>query len=976
MEVLKKMEILAGRISGEISYDDISRIIYATDASVYREKPLGVVYPKNKEDIKKIIQFASDNNVSLIPRTAGTSLAGQVVGNGLIVDVSKHLTKILELNTEKQWVIVEPGVVLDELNLFLKPHGLFFGPETSTSNRCMIGGMVGNNSCGSHSLIYGSTRDHTLAVECVLSDGSLVTFSPMEKEEFDSKCIGNSLENEIYRNIRQILEDEENQEQIRNEFPDYSIKRRNNGYAIDALLETNVFSKSGERFNFSKLLCGSEGTLAFTTQIKLNLVKLPPKEKGLLCVHLEDIETAFHANIVALQYHPVAVEMIDHVIIECTENSIEQRKNRFFIEGNPAALLLVEFASESMKDIIKITTKLENELRSLGMGYHFPLLQGNDINRVWSLRKAGLGLLSNLPGDAKPVAVIEDTAVNVHFLPDYMKELKELLDGHNLSCVYYAHIGTGELHLRPVLNLKREKDRELFRTIALETAKLVKSFNGSISGEHGDGRLRGEFLRIMIGDSNYDLLKNIKQVWDPKNIFNPGKIIDTPAMNTHLRYGPGQINPEFNTAFDFTATDDLLRSVERCNGSADCRKSEIIGGLMCPSFHATHDEKDTPRARANVLRENLTNSNLKNPFEEPGVKEILDWCLMCKGCKLECPSGVDIARIKSEVLHQINKSRRFIIKERIISNISSINKILIVFPRISNFVLRNPITSAIVKKMMGFSRKRRMPSLSNISLKKWAEKNIHRMNQIEKPKGLVYFFIDEFSNFNDAEIGIMALKTLTELGYQVKIANTKESGRAAISKGMLYKAKELAEYNVNELKYVITDEHPLLGIEPSALFTFVDEYPDLVGLELKNEAKRIAKNTMMVEDFLAKEINMKKITPDFFSQSPKHILLHGHCHQKSLRSMDSTIVVLSLPLNQKVTDLKSGCCGMAGSFGYEKKNYNLSMKVGEINVFSKVKDYPEDCVISAPGTSCRQQIEHGTKRKAYHPIELIYDSLL
>ena len=616
------LQQLAGELEGNVFYDDTMRILYATDASAYRELPLAVAFPRSENDLKKLIAFANKYNIGLIPRTAGTSLAGQVVGSGIIVDVSRHFTAILELNKEERWIRVQPGVIRDELNVFLKPHGLFFGPETSTANRAMIGGMVGNNSCGSNSVVYRSTREHLLEVKAILSDGSDAEFTALDIDEFHAKCEGSSLEANIYRTIRSTLSDYNNQVEIRKEFPKKSVERRNTGYAIDILLESAPFTAGGENFNFCKLIAGSEGTLAFITEIKLNVVELPPHDNALLCVHFNSIDEALRANLIALKYAPNASELIDHYILECTKDNIEQAKNRFFVQGDPAAILVIEFAKKSKDEVLHAIAEAEKEMRAAGLGYHFPVLFGDDTRKIWTLRKAGLGLLSNLPGDEKAVPVIEDTAVDVDDLPSYIREFNEILAKYNLYSVHYAHAGSGELHLRPIINLKTKEGNELFRKIAEEIATLVKKYNGSLSGEHGDGRLRGEFIRQMVGDKNYELLRVVKRSWDPSNIFNPNKIVDTPPMNTMLRYTPGQQTPQFNTIFRYQ-NQDVLRHAEQCNGSGDCRKTHVSGGTMCPSFMATRNEKDTTRARANILREFLTRSEKVNRFNLPG-NEFID----------------------------------------------------------------------------------------------------------------------------------------------------------------------------------------------------------------------------------------------------------------------------------------------------------------------------------------------------------------
>lgn len=969
-----KLKELKASIKGDVYADEYTRLLYATDASAYRQMPQLVVRPADNHDLKFLISFARNLHTSLIPRAAGTSLAGQVVGGGIVADVSKYLNKVLEINVEKHWVRVQPGVVLDELNNILEPMGLFFGPETSTSNRCMMGGMVGNNSCGSHSLVYGSTRDHTLEIKAFLSDGSEVVFGAISNAEFDQKCELKSLEGQIYRNIRSILAPADNQAEIRAQFPDKSIHRRNTGYAIDLLLESTPFTESQNEFNFCKLIAGSEGTLCFITEIKLNLVPLPPKEKALICVHCNTLDEAFKGNIIALKHGPVAIELMDSVILEQTKANITQRKNRFFIQDDLAAMLLIELAEKTKEEIELKAADIIQNLKEAGHGYHFPLVYNQDVNKVWALRKAGLGVLSNLPGDAKPVAVIEDTAVNPEVLPEYMNDFRQLLVSLNLECVYYAHIATGELHLRPVLNLKDPKDVELFHTVALETAKLVKKYRGSLSGEHGDGRLRGEFIPMMIGEKNYSLLESIKETWDPEGIFNPGKITRTPRMNSSLRYEPGKYVKEPETIFDFSGTHGILHAAEQCNGSADCRKSAVIGGTMCPSYMATMDENSTTRARANILREFLTNSEKKNRFDHKEIYQVMDLCLSCKGCKSECPSNVDMAKYKAEFLQHWHDANGIPLRTRLIANISNWNKLGMIAPSVFNFFVTNEFTSGIMKKSLGFAPKRSIPVLYKITLRNWLKKLSPRQNTGNKSK--VYLFADEFTDVNDVEIGIKAVKLLNKLGYKVEIPDHVESGRAYLSKGFARKAQQLAKLNVSKLHSVISAQTPLIGIEPSAILSFRDEYPDLVGNELKSNAIELSKHCLMFDEFIMREVQEGNISPSQFTDNKQHIRLHGHCHQKALSSTGPTKEMLSLPVNYTIDEIKSGCCGMAGSFGYEAEHYDLSMMVGELILLPEVRKTPQHDIISAPGTSCRHQIKDGTGRTAMHPIEVLYEALL
>ncbi|MBL6963779.1 MAG: FAD-binding protein [Bacteroidetes bacterium] len=957
---------------GDIYINESMCLLYATDASAYREIPLAVTRPKDSNDIQILIEFARKNKTSLIPRTAGTSLAGQVVGGGIIVDVSKYMTEMIEFNPEEHWVRVQPGVVLDELNLFVRKEGLFFGPETSTSNRCMIGGMVGNNSCGAHSILYGSTRDHTLSVKAILSDGSEAEFGVLTKKEYLEKLSLKGLEGEIYRNIDQVLSDPGNQQEIRKEFPDPSIHRRNTGYAIDLLLESEVFSDTKEAFNFSKLLAGSEGTLAFITEIKLNLVPLPPKEKALIAVHCNSLEEAFKGNLLALKYNPGSVELMDDVVLECTKGNIEQRKNRFFVKGDPKALLIVEFARDTKKEIEELASAMESEMREAGYGYHFPLLYGPEIPKVWNLRKAGLGLLSNVPGDAKPVAVVEDTAVLPEVLPTYMKDFQAMLEKYGKSCVYYAHIATGELHLRPVLDLKKQADVDLYYQIALDTAKLVKKYNGSLSGEHGDGRLRAEFISLMIGQKNYQLLRDIKATWDPEKIFNPGKIVDAISMKSNLRYSPDQHTRQFETVFDFSESTGIMRAAEKCNGSGDCLKSELIGGSMCPSYMATRDEQNSTRARANILREFLTNSTKKNPFDQEEIYEVMDLCLSCKACKSECPSSVDVAKLKAEFLQHYYDSNGIPLRTKAISYINSINKLASAFPGISNFFMKNGITSSLIKRILGFASNRSLPLLHKTTLTRYYQNLSKDTGKIRK----VYLFNDEFTNYNDTDVGIKAIRLLNNLGYEVCIPRHSESGRTFLSKGLLRKAKQKAIQNVLLLKDIISEKSPLLGIEPSAILAFRDEYPDLVGDYLKEDAKNLAMNVFQVDEFLAEEMDKGRISKEQFTSDKKHIKLHGHCQQKAIASTDPTLRILSFPENYSVEEIPSGCCGMAGSFGYEKEHYELSMKVGELVLFPAVRKTEEQIILAAPGTSCRHQIKDGTGRQVFHPVEILNNALI
>ena len=953
--------------------------MYATDASDYREVPQAVVYPKHESDIKELVRFAKENHISLIPRTAGTSLAGQVVGSGIVVDMSRHLNQILEINEKERWVRVQPGVILDELNLALRSTGLFFSPETSTSNRSMIGGMIGNNSCGLHSLVYGATRDHTLSVRAILSDASVAEFGPLSDEEFNEKLDKEGLEGEIFRELHSMLSKPANQEEIVSGFPDPAVVRRNTGYALDELIDTPPYRGDKARypdFNLCKLLAGSEGTLLFISEAKLNLVPLPPPYKALVPIHFDSVMEAIRGNLAALKHSPSAVELMDKTILDCTRENLTQRKNRFFLSGDPGAVLIVELMDQDESLLMERIRAMEKEMRAAGLGTHFPVLTGKDIGKVWALRKAGLGVLSNIQGEGRPVSVIEDTSVRVELLEDYITEFNQLLDKHSLKCVYHAHISVGELHLRPILNLKDPTHVQLFHDIALDTARLVKKYRGSLSGEHGDGRLRGEFIPLMVGERNYEMIRKVKQLFDPDGLFNSGKITDTPPMNTFLRYEPGHQSPQFDTFFDYSTEGGLMQLIEKCNGSGDCRKTELTGGTMCPSYMATRDEMASTRARANVLRELLSVKDLKKPFDQPDIYKVLDLCLSCKACKSECPSSVDMAKIKAEFLQHWYEHHRVPLRTLLIANISQINSLGMFLPGLFNWFATSRVSSRILKKLLGFATKRSIPTLGKSSLRKWAGKNLESLNRTlpgDAPELVLY--VDEFSNYNDTSLGITSIRFFNRLGIRVLITKHPESGRTYISKGLLKKARQLARKNVEMLSGIVSAQRPLVGIEPSAILGFRDEFPELVGADLKGRAEELSRHCFTIEEYLDRAAENGSLDSSLFTEEKNKLKLHGHCQQKAIASTDSTMRVLSLPKNYTVEEIPSGCCGMAGSFGYEKEHYDLSMKVGELVLFPAVRQVDTDTLVVAPGTSCRHQIGDGTGRKALHPVEVLYEAL-
>jgi len=960
---------LSEKLQGELKTDTLSKALYATDASVYRKTPTAVAYPKNSDDIKALVAFANQHGIGLIPRTAGTSLAGQCVGNGIVVDVSRHFTQILELDKVKKQVKVQPGVVRDELNQYLKPYGLFFGPNTSTSNRCMIGGMVGNNSSGTTSIRYGVTRDKVVDMTCILSDGFEARFGDLDKAAFQAKKAENSLVGKIYTALEHELSNEANIKNIHDEFPKASIHRRNTGYAVDELLKNAVLGNEPHDFNLCKLLSGSEGTLAFTTEITLQLDDLPPPLSAMVVTHYKTLEDCLSDVAPVMQHSLHTCEMMDKVILDCTKNNRAQRANRFFVEGDPAGLLMLEVKARTEKELQNRLDELLKTIRNSGSSYANPVLKGNDISKAIELRKAGLGLLGNMVGDQKAVACIEDTAVALEDLKDFIMEFSQIMKDYGQQAVYYAHAGAGELHLRPILNLKKSGDVTLFRTITTNVAKLTKKYKGSFSGEHGDGIVRAEFIPLMIGKANYELLKRVKAVFDPNNIFNPGKIVNAFPMDESLRYEIDRKEPEIKTLMDFSDSEGILKAAEKCNGSADCRKSHTMSGAMCPSYQATKNEKDTTRGRANALREFLTNPEKSNPFNQQELKRVFDLCLSCKACASECPSNVDVAALKAEFLYQYQKSNGYSLRSKLFAYNTKLNKLGSKSFGLANMVFKSKALSGMLKTLVGVAPERKLPLVYNFSF----ENHLNKFKSNADSGKKVVLYIDEFTHYLDIGLGKDAIELLCKLGYGVELFYA-ESGRTYLSKGFLKQAQKLVDDNLTKLESILEQDLPIVGLEPSAILSFRDEYKRLS--DKKEQVGKLASKAFLIEEFLASEAEKGRIGSDSFTDEVKEIKIHNHCHQKALSNQKVTFDILNLPKNYKVSIIPSGCCGMAGSFGYEKEHYGTSIQVGELRLFPAVRRASEDTLISANGTSCRHQIKDGTDRDAEHPVSILRKALV
>ena len=958
---------LAARLTGELMTDDLHRILYATDASVYRELPRAVAFPRSEEDIAACVAFCRDHRLPLTPRAGGTSLAGQAVGDGLVLDVSRHLRRVLEINTEEGYAIVEPGVVRDQLNALLLPFRHWFGPNTSTANRCTLGGMFGNNSCGSTSITVGSTRDHVLEARVVLADGSVQDIKGGGAQGAGGGTLG-----QVRRFLDRTLSDPATRRRILEAYPKEGVTRRNNGYALDLLARQAPYTPDGPPLNLCTLLAGSEGTLAVTTRLKVRILPLPPAGSAVVALHFRTIDGALRATQAAMETEPFMCELMDDTILKLALENHDQRRNAAFVEGTPRALLLVEYRAATDADALALAHALGERLKAVTdpaePAYAAPALAAQrNTEKVWALRAAGLGILGNMIGDAKAVACIEDTAVALPDLADYIAEFSALMDTYQQHPVYYAHAGAGELHLRPILDLKDTGDRRRFHDITRDVAHLVKKYRGSLSGEHGDGRVRGQFLSDMLGPEVYRLLVELKRTWDPDGILNPGKIVEAPPMNEGLRYEAGQATAQYATALDFSAEGGILRAAEKCNGSGDCRK--LNGGAMCPSYRATLDEKDSTRGRANVLREVLTRRQDADPFSDPALVEAMELCISCKACTSECPSTVNMTQLKAEYLHQRHEKEGPDLRTRLVAGNEQLYRYGSMVPGLANAALK--LAGPWIKRAVGIAAERSLPPVPSRSLRSFYQR--------ERPKqrgsrGKLYFFGDEFVNYQDVAVGQAALRLWWKLGYEVDWPLHAGSGRAHLSKGLLKEARELASKNVACFGDRVSDEAVLVGLEPSAILGFRDEYPRLLRDEAQTAATALALHCFTFDEWLYREYALGRLGPEDFGDAARELVLHVHCHEKALGDAGKCAAVLSLPKNYSVTLLDSGCCGMAGSFGYEAEHYALSRKIAEQSLLSKVRDRRPGVDIVASGTSCRHTVKDALSERAWHSAEVLLDS--
>lgn len=945
---------LKKRVEGDIYFDRYSRLLYSTDASIYQIEPIGVVVPRHKGDVQAVVELANKFSVPVLPRGGGTSLAGQTVGHALVLDFSKYMQNVLEVNQEELWCRVQPGLVQDELNAYVRSMGLQFGPDTSTSNRATIGGMIGNNSAGAHSLTYGKTLDHVIELTVLLSDGSEVVLKELSSDALEGKSQADSLEGRVHREVARLAQEHRNE--ILARYP--KIMRRVSGYNLDEFIKP-------QPFNLSRILVGSEGTLGMVVEAKMRLVP-KPKWTALDVIHFDDDLEALRASQAILETAPYALESTDKMILNLARGNIVQSQRLGFVQGNPSSLLMVEYAGDTEAQVKEQVYKLEEVRKAQHIGYAATLaFKPEEVKAVWGVRKAGLGLLLGTKGDKKPIAFVEDTAVAPAKLPEFIKRFREIITRHDAIAGYYGHCSVGCMHIRPLIDLKEASEMKKMVSIADAISDLVLEFNGAMSGEHGDGLARSHFNQKLFGAVLYEAFRQVKRVFDPKNLMNPGKIVDAPAMTESLKISPRYQTWQPETTLDFTGQGGFARAVEMCSGMGECRKK--LDGTMCPSYMGTLDEEHSTRGRANALRAVLSGKVPKEEFTGKRLHDVMDLCLECKACKAECPSNVDMAKLKYEFLDHYHRVNGLPLRNRLFGGIERLNRIGSQFAPLSNWVVGSGLNRWLMEKLAGIDRRRPLPQFAGVTFEDWFD---GRKPEGDGAKGEVVLFHDTFNNFNTPNVAVATTRLLERLGYHVLLVNKRCCGRPMISKGMLGEAKNNAVWNVDQLAEYAERGVPIVGMEPSCLLTLRDEYPDFLRT---NDAKLVARNSFLLEEFLLQERDTGKVSLSFGANGRK-ALLHGHCHQKALVGTVPTVALLK-GAGFEVSEVDSGCCGMAGSFGFEKEHYDLSLTIGNRRLAPAVKSASAEVEIVAPGISCRQQIEHLTGRKAKHTAEVLWEVL-
>ncbi len=939
-------------VRGDILTDNMSLGMYSTDASIYQIKPIAIVLPKDSKDVKAVMKVAYTNNITILPRGAGTSLAGQTVGESIILDFSKYMNSIIEIDEVEKWVHVQPGVARDDLNVVLEPLGLHFAPDPATSSRANVGGMVGNNSSGTKSVLFGKTVDHVLEANVVLAEGTELHLQNYSPEEYQQKSEQNDREGEIYRTFKELVT--QNTQEIKERFP--KVMRRVGGYNLDEFVNT-------DQWNLSKLVCGSEGTLATTVDLKLNLVDLP-KYKSVCVVHFTELLEAISAVESMLVYNPSAIEILDKTVIGLSRENLMTKQHCHFIEGNPAAILIVEFYGDTKADVLDRPKKMISYLKKHNFGYAYPLFpEGEAYSDVWVVRKKGLGLMLGLKGNKKPLPFIEDAGIPSEFLPEYIDQVLKVCKKHGTKAAMYAHASVGVIHVRPILDLRLSEDIERLKNITDDTFELVMKYKGSWSGEHGDGLVRSAYNKRFFGDTLYNVFIDIKKLMDPKNLMNPGKIIEAQTIEHNLRYGITYKDEEVKTEYNYKSEEGFEAAVHMCSGVGECRK--ILGGTMCPSFKATRDEEHSTRGRANALRLAMSNQLGEKGLSSKRLHDVMDLCLSCKACKSECPSNVDMAKMKSDALQMYYDENGISLRDKLIrDSAKSASKISGSKAGIVNAIQKTELFKYFLEKAASFDKRRTLPDFAKEPFYKWFEKNARKTNVGNKK---VVLFADTYINYHEPHVGISALNLLNTCGYEVILANVGCCQRPKISHGFLRDAKKEGAKTIDGLKPFLDQGLKVVVCEPSCASALNDDMPDLISNQ--ETADQLKNGVMMIDVFLADEYKNGHLDVDFEPVSD-NIAIHGHCHQKALYGTNAMKLLLK-NAKKEVTEIPSGCCGMAGSFGYEKEHYELSKKIGEEILFPAIDKLKNDHELVACGFSCRHQIEHFTDAKTKHFVEVI-----
>ncbi len=950
---------LANQSTCEIRTDQVSRCVYSVDASIYEVKPSAVIIPRTKSDIVKVAQMAFKHNIPLTPRGAATGITGGCLGTGWIVDTSKYLSNILEVNFEQEYAVIEPGVIQDHLNGALSQNNYRLGPDTSTGNRATLGGMVANNAAGARSLRFGKMVDHVQSVELILASGEVLEFGPLSSSQEKEKLQQQGIEGHIYRTVAAIRT--KYADEISSRFP--HLPRRVSGYNLDELMKPGPF-------NLCKLIAGSEGSLGILSKIKVSICK-KPKVLTLCIVHFTDLLKAFEAVSDMLQFSPIALELIDDKIL-ATGRKVPSMKGKLdWLNGDPHAMLVAEFEGETGVEAQEKTDQFAEAMKAKGIGYAWNIItEPVQMSHVWEVRKAGLGILLSKRSYSRAIAFIEDLSIAPHNLAKFMGQFLAYLKSKGKEAGIYGHAGSGCMHIRPYIDLRNPDERKLMHQMMLDVTAMLLEHGGALSGEHGDGLIRSWLNEKMFGSKLYQAFLDLKNAFDPRFLMNPGKIVQGPPLEQNLRRSPLANVPSISTFQDFSKEKGFELAVDLCNGNGLCRKAESV---MCPSFQVSGDEYDTTRARAQALRSVINGQLTSTDWPGEPLKDILDLCIECKGCKTECPSSVDMAKMKAEFLYQYQEKYGYPFRTRLFAHIDSLFKMASPFARLFNWAGSRFLTKLMLN-WIGIAPQRSFPKLAPLRFSEWFQK--HHVSEHQGKKTVV-LFNDTYTEFNEPEIGIAAVKILEALGYQVLVPPWKCCGRPLISKGLLKEAQQHMCEVVQTFAEYAKQGFPIIGLEPSCILTVKDDFQNLLKGVNTDPAhlEAIIQAATTLDEFLHLHIKQGQFHLNFNPQA-KEVKLHGHCHQKSLVGTKPTIEVLRAIPHFTVSEIDSGCCGMAGSFGYEKEHYEFSLKIAELKLAPAVRSAPKEALIVANGISCRSQIEHTTGTKAKHLAEALADAMI